>query len=286
MEKYTTEQSEKKRKEIFDKLNELEQAYRSETKGKVEKPLQLERLTYERPADDELYEKAKASIEKKYGAARKNAEDAAGKKKLSLSETIAELEKQREKDKASIDAAYDSAADKVSADAVKRGVQRSSIATNRIAELEKEKLADKSIIDQNSKSKADNIRKQIEELSAQLEETLKASKNEEETAREAEFERLKKESDDKAEAVKKYNNSLEEKEVKYNSSAAKTPTDDELAKIKKSYDIKKVGAVIDYYMSFDDKAEAMRDFLSDPAFEEYLGDYYNYVFTVLKNRAD
>lgn len=286
MAKYTTEQSEKKRKEIFDKLNELEQAYRSETKGKVEKPLQLERLTYERPADDELYEKAKASIEKKYGTARKNAEDAAGKKKLSLSETIAELEKQREKDKASIDAAYDSAADKVSADAVKRGVQRSSIATNRIAELEKEKLADKSIIDQNSKSKADDIRKQIEELSAQLEETLKASKDEEETAREAEFERLKKESDDKAEAVKKYNNSLEEKEVKYNSSAAKTPTDDELAKIKKSYDIKKVGAVIDYYMSFDDKAEAMRDFLSDPAFEEYLGDYYNYVFTVLKNRAD
>ena len=134
--------------------------------------------------------------------------------------------------------------------------------------------------------KADDIRKQIEELSAQLEETLKASKDEEETAREAEFERLKKESDDKAEAVKKYNNSLEEKEVKYNSSAAKTPTDDELAKIKKSYDIKKVGAVIDYYMSFDDKAEAMRDFLSDPAFEEYLGDYYNYVFTVLKNRAD
>lgn len=286
MAKYTTEQSEKKRKEIFDKLNELEQAYRSETKGKVEKPLQLERLTYERPADDELYEKAKASIEKKYGTARKNAEDAAGKKKLSLSETIAELEKQREKDKASIDAAYDSAADKVSADAVKRGVQRSSIATNRIAELEKEKLADKSIIDQNSKSKADDIRKQIEALTAQLEETLKASKDEEETAREAEFERLKKESDDKAEAVKKYNNSLEEKEVKYNSSAAKTPTDDELAKIKKSYDIKKVGAVIDYYMSFDDKAEAMRDFLSDPAFEEYLGDYYNYVFTVLKNRAD
>lgn len=286
MAKYTTEQSEKKRKEIFDKLNELEQAYRSETKGKVEKPLQLERLTYERPADDELYEKAKASIEKKYGTARKNAEDAAGKKKLSLSETIAELEKQREKDKASIDAAYDSAADKVSADAVKRGVQRSSVATNRIAELEKEKLADKSIIDQNSKSKADDIRKQIEELSAQLEKTIKASKDEEETAREAEFERLKKESDDKAEAVKKYNNSLEEKEVKYNSSAAKTPTDDELAKIKKSYDIKKVGAVIDYYMAFDDKAEAMRDFLSDPAFEEYLGDYYNYVFTVLKNRAD
>ena len=136
MAKYTTEQSEKKRKEIFDKLNELEQAYQSETKGKVEKPLQLERLTYERPADDELYEKAKASIEKKYGAARKNAEDAAGKKKLSLSETIAELEKQREKDKASIDAAYDTAADKVSADAVKRGVQRSSIATNLIAERE------------------------------------------------------------------------------------------------------------------------------------------------------
>ena len=286
MAKYSTEESEKKRKEIFDKLNELENAYRSETKGKVEKPLQLERLTYERPSDDELYEKAKASIEKKYGTARKNATDTAEKKKLSLSETIAELEKQRKKDNAAIDAGYASAAEKVSADAVKRGIQRSSIATNRIAELEKEKLADKSIIDQNSKSKADDIRKQIEELTLELEETLKASQDEEATARETEFEKLKKESDDKADAVKKYNNSLEEKEVKYNSSAAKTPTDEELAKIKKSYDIKKVGAVIDYYMSFDDKAEAMRDFLSDPAFEDYLGDYYNYVFTVLKNRAD
>ena len=277
---------EEKKKEVFSKLKELENSYQKETGGKVEKPLQLERLTYSRPDDEELYEKAKASVAEKYAQKRASALSDAEKKKQSFSSQISDIESQLEKDNSSLDSAYSSATDKINADVMKRGIQRSSIASGKIAELEEGKLADKLSLNLSSKQKADKIRAQIDALSLELDEVLKKADEDELSESQTKFEELKKESDEKSDAVKKYNNTLEEKEVKYNSSASKTPSDEQLEKIKKTYDIKKVGTILDYYLSFDNKSEAVEDFLSEPAFEDYLGDYYSYVFTVLKNRAN
>lgn len=283
---YNADELKKKRKELTDELDRLDSAYKEKAESKKKKPLELERLSYDAPSDDELMERARESVEKKYGKKKEEAKTESEEKAFSFENAVKKLEKEREEGLKKTDEAYDAAERKINADVVKRGVQRSSIASNRIAEAETGRLRDKTEIEVKSTERGNELKEKIRTLGAELEKTLKEVEEAGSHEKSETYEKLKAERDEKADEVKKYNNRIEEKEKKYNDSIAKELENDEEAnKVKRNYDVKKAGAVLDYYEAFEDKQAALDDFLSEPKFEDYLGDYYAYVFSILRRRA-
>ena len=200
--------------ETLDKINKITEGTALPEKPKVESGKTYDRLEFNPQSDEELENAAKASL---------TAYEQAGKN--SVENEIAALIEKYSSDKSansaaygktleSLKAAYDSALEAASNDALKRGLARSSIAANTVSALESEKAG-----------KSADAAAQFSAANAALDEKLSGLEVKRQKAMDEfniaytaklteEINRLKAKRDETAAETKKYNNTLTEKENK------------------------------------------------------------------------
>ena len=281
--KSSVENNEKKGKALS-KIDALHREYKDKTLADV-KDLQLEKLDYTAPGDDELMREAERSLKDKYSQKRTDAVSSADKRKRTIIDALKEAERSAEIEKRAVDENYGKASADVENSAIKRGVARSSIAQGAINELAASGAAKKQEIDgavsEKRSTLSDRLSAVDEELKSLLSELDESEKRDVEDA----FSKLKQESEKRADEVKKYNNSVKEKEQNYALKTFDAPTRERLDEIKKEYELEKLKIALDYYLSIGDKAAAFDEFLGDGDMKEYLGSYYDYMSNILRNRA-
>ena len=275
--------NEKKAKALED-IAALQKEFEDKTLAET-KTLGLTRLDYEAPTDDELYAAAKNSLAEKYSAKKTAASNDAESKRTTLSEAIEEAERSAAKDKSTVDDNYGAAKAEIENSALKRGIARSSIAQGAINELANTSAAKKQEIDDRASEKRNALKEQLAAIDGDLQTLMNGLDESEREEIKAAYEKLKAASEAKAEEVIKYNNSLEEKEKNFALKNYDAVTEAQLEEFKNDYDRKKLYVALDYYLSIDDKAEALRDFLSEESMKDYLGNYYDYMVNILRNRA-
>ena len=273
-----------KKEKALKEIGDLHDEYKNKTLADT-KELKLDRLEYEAPSDDELLKEAQRSLADKYAAKRSAASTDAENKRRSLAEAVAEASKTAAAEKKAVDDNYGKALSEIENSAIKRGIARSSIAQGAVNELAGDTAAKKQEIDEKANAKKADISEKISSLEDELKNVLSGLDESEQKEIEEAFSKLRKASEDKAEEVRKYNNSLEEKEKNYALKTFDAPTSERLAEIKDDYDRKKLKIALDYYLAIEDKAAALDEFLGDEMMREYLGDYYDYMSNILRNRA-
>lgn len=280
-----SELNEKKKKliEELQKINDKFEAEKEEIKKNEEK---FEKRTYDEPTADELYRAAKESVEKKYGKIISSAKEKNAEKTEALDKTIKETEEKKEKAVKEIDDEYKAAKGKIDAETVKRGIQHSSIAGELGKEIEKTASVDKETAENNAAKSVEEIRDKIKKFNDELEKLVKESEvkkiDEEKTA----FETLQSESDKKKDEVRRYNKQVESDEAAYKKTDEYKENEAKIAKKEKESVLDKLDIVLEYYLAFDDKKEALKEFEESEEMKKQLGDYYNYALRVLKNRAN
>lgn len=275
--------SEKKAKALED-IAALQKEYEDKTLAET-KTLGLTKLEYTAPTDDELLSQAKKTLADKYSSKKAAASADAEEKRKTLSEAIAEAEKRASEEKAAVDDNYGTAKSQIENSALKRGIARSSIAQGAVNELAKSSAEKKQEIDDRTVEKKATLSEQLAAIDGELQNLLNGIDESERDEIEAAYDKLKAASDEKAQEVVKYNNSIEEKEKNYELKTYDAATEARLAEIKEDYDRQKLYVALDYYLSIEDKAEALKDFLSEESMKNYLGSYYDYMVNILRNRA-
>ena len=277
--------NEKKKKliEELQKINDKFEADKAEIKKNEET---FERKTYDEPTADELYKIAKESVEKKYGKIISAAKEETDEKTDAIGKKIKDTQENKEKAVKEIDDEYKTAKDKIGADTVKNGIQHSSIAGELGKELEKSVAADKETVEKNTDKKVVELKAAIEKLNAELKKLTEESKVQQIDEEKTNFETLQNESDKKKEDVRRYNKQVESDEAAYKNTDEYKANQEKIAKIQKESQVDKLDLILDYYLSFDDKAAALKEFGENSDLKEQLGDYYNYALRVLTNRAN
>lgn len=219
--------------------------------------------------DDRTDEQIEKAV---YGAAELKKQEKAEEATEKNARAVNALNEQKQKDESSRKAAteksaalYENAKDEAKNQAIKRGLGRSSIIMNLLADYDKAKFKKADEIADIYDQKVAINDKKIEQLGEELEKSLKKLDFETAVNVQSEIDRLKKERDEKNEAVQKYNNSVNEKLANYKKNLENSEYGKQLAaeaeKRKTEYYKQMAKELIAYYEKLT-PSEVMADYLS------------------------
>lgn len=211
----------------------------------------FKRLDYDKTSDDELKKTAESGLSEKYSLLAQALTEESENKRKSLEQEKVEIGEKAAQTNAALQSRYDKAKEQAGADAIKRGVARSSIITELLKEYDKQKLA---TIDENEKEankKIAEIDEEISGLTQKLNESLKQYDMQKAVELNERLEKLKAARDKKnAEAVK-YNNEVSETLLKY--ADALKEANEKYQKQGDSYKNDITVAILDYYSKLSPK---------------------------------
>ena len=286
--------------QMYEILSQLFNYYRVKREGyeSVEfKPLELARLSFNFPSEQEILEKARIYVapsqEKEIAKYKQDLQF----KKTELEVKLTNLTSERENLISNVEALYEKSVDKLEKQAVKNGLVSSGVLGEKIAQLESEK-----------NEKIFDIRKEFGEkkssLNAQISAYAQAIDNAEiyfSTAHQKEvleqaqklivdYQKIERE-------VEKYNNSQDEKEQRYDNTILQLNatlkvrfldvTSGELSKdtlIEMGYYADVIDCVCGYYNTLP-PMQAFQDFNSDTKLPIYLDDYYQEILHMYAAKA-
>lgn len=286
---HISETLKKKEKELLELLKQMEDSYSENSSGKPEFPsLDLDKIDHvfksdadiEKEVSDKMAEKSKSDYEKILQELQ-NKNDALEKEKESLQGAKTQAEK-------SLDESYNHLEEKTNNNLLKRGIARSSIAALSEGQInEKRQDAKQSL----TKQYMDETKALDNKINALEGEKITALKNNDLKYSElidSEIARLKKEQTD----ILKYNNSVTEKEAKYQRELEKLMYDyaqknsqklkDEQAyekengytgAKKKEYE-NRLNAAVEFYSQVDPRVVPSL-LKNNVQLKSYLGNYYN-----------
>lgn len=244
-------------------------------------------LTYDAPDDDELLKIAEATYKNAKNESIQSATDEAERKKKSLNESIIGKNQELKEKTNSISDTYDSVANKLENQTLKRGIQRSSAVIGGLSELESQKLSAIEKLQRQTTSDIEKLNQEIYDLESELGKEISSINEKYANAVEVRLHELKNERDEKMNEVIKYNNTLDlfydqdyydsDKEVDY--------TDLDLSTVKQRYR-ERIEEVLGDYLNLEDPKEAYELYTTNDSVKDYLGKYYNYVLNILKNNAE
>lgn len=269
---YSQEQLEKKKKDLLDTVNGLNDEYDAllpSLKNTNENGFTF--MEKDTTSDETLKNRAETQANAEFETKKAKAEEDTSQKTSSLEKSIKELLEGAESKKQDTSDSYELSKKRVEEDASKRGIARSSIANGSIADLEGKKLAALSKIDDDTAAKSDDIQLQITELKNKLSELISLYEMQKAASAESLFSTAKAARDKSNADADKYNNSLRQFEIQNGVNTSNTAA--EQAKV--DYDKKKIAAVVDFYNSFADKNKAIEDFLSNEDLKMALGETYD-----------
>lgn len=283
--KYSESEFKEKKAELIDQLKRsaenqtqaIDRIESTRTKGAFEKKKTDDRT------DDEILAQIKQKLEAKYGKMTEEAEKSTADQIDGIKEKIAAADEQTKNKKTLAEQAYDQATKAVENDAVKRGVQRSSIANGGIAKLNGEKLGALGKIEEEGSVKKSALEDRIQKLTDELE-SLKLEYagrkiSDEQTGYASEIKKRNEYNND----VTAYNNSLEEKNMKYRDKDEDLRISNEKEEVSKQFTMERLNSIVNFYRSIEDKDAALADFASDEDLRTYLGQYYTTAYRLIFN---
>lgn len=215
--------------------------------------------------EDEANIKKQSEIEKAY--------ESANEEHAKLDQTRAKQAEDKQNEIKNVNYTYDEAKENAQNQALKRGLQRSSVIMNLLKEYDDGKFAKFNEIDAKYEDKNSALDEQIAKLDKDLADSIKKLDFETAINVQSEIEKLKKERDDKNAEVLKYNNQLSEKIAKYKQNLENSEYGKKiLAAVeeqKNAYYRKMVDKVIGYYQTLSND-EMLDDYLSGE-YEKLLG---------------
>lgn len=279
----------KERDKLLDEIAELE------TVGAgVEKPslpeTKLDELTYTPPTDDEL----KAAAERGLSDYKTQQTDAikasAAEDEKALAAKRKAYDEKRADELDRLKDAYDSAADAVDADVLKRGLARSTIAANQKGELTGEYTKAAAEAESTYGRLIAELDANIASAQSKLERALNDFNLSYATKLAEKIDGLKAERDKRVEEVTKYNNEVRAKQAALDESRLKTQSSlysdalsqsakldlDSLSKEKREAIYKSVYEKMDSYLAGLSKEAARQELKNHALYREHLSDYYYY----------
>lgn len=247
----------------------------SDLEGKSGK-ISLEEMTYEPLTKEEIEQKAKLGVEEKYEL-KKNAldseyEDALKTQEEKVNSVLSSANAKKEE----ISNLYDDLEEKLGANAIKRGISRSTIVSEQIRNLSTEKIKDLLKVDDSVASELKINEDKIEGLKKDYQTAVNSLNIEKAVEISDNIEKLTKEQNDKIEEVLKYNNTLKKEEASVNNNV-KPATEIEISRIKNEI----LKQAINYYSKLP-KDERLSAFENDEDIKKLLGDQATLVERYIK----
>ena len=273
-----------KKQKIYDSLDKSVEEQAKETeKISAVSALGLESKKTDDTTDEQLLAEVKKKLDEKYGALERKATEDSAKKRFDLSESIKKAESQAKQQTAQVLDSYGKAVGAVENDALKRGIARSSIANGGIAALEKSKEEAVTRINEKKTDEQKKLADEINGLKEKLDGLLSEYGSQRAAEEETQFATAKKQRDDYNNDVLEYNNDVKQREHEYADDLYQKEGAEYLKKVEDKYKIARLNEVVDFYRSFGDKSVALDDFMNDPRWANYLGEYYDIAFKLIYN---
>lgn len=238
------------------------------------KELVLKKKEYDAPTDEDIEKLAEKSVGEKYEGQKEILGD---KKNLAVEELEnkkLKLELNNEESKKALKSAYDEAKDEVSKQAIRRGIARSSIVLERLSKLDANKIQDLFELDEKTFKDISDIDGEIKRVENEYKSAVKGLDVNMALDKSEKIDELKKEREKKIEEALEYNNTIDEKLVKfYNStvdlrnSSTQKLADDEALK-------ERYVRALKYYYGMN-PVDALNEFNSDYEVQSLLGDKYS-----------
>lgn len=280
--------------EINNKIDSISKKYRSSNQESVPDKIELERISYKKPTDEEIKQTSEELLKDYKNSSIKNIDDEYKKKEDNLYSNKSQLIENNDSTKQKLNDYYTDASKNVEAQALKRGLCRSSIVINQLDAFEKSKIDDYKKLDDELSSQINAINFELNALSSQKDNALNSFNISYAVKLQEKINSLQEELTKKENEVIKYNNEIAVKEAEFNKKV------DEL---KNSIDkdnweeaIKQVDLYGKYGSKIIDKArneeiystvkeyldslsdEELDYVLSDPDFKKKMGDYYSKIY--------
>ncbi|MBR3804206.1 MAG: hypothetical protein IKJ14_02530 [Clostridia bacterium] len=240
--------------------------------------VKLQKMEYTPLTEEEINKKATSAVDEKY-ALKKNALTDSYENDLKQTEQKAkDIKENSQVKKQELDGLYSALEEKLSNNAVKRGISRSSIIAEQIKNLGLEKVKDVLNIDNETASAIEKNAQMIDELTDKYQKAVSNLDLEKAIEINENIEKIKKEQESKLEEVLKYNNLVTRQGAELKQEVGE-PSKLEISKIKSQM----IKQAVDYYSKLP-KESRLEAFLADEEILELLGeDSYvigNYIKTL------
>ena len=286
-------ESTKKSKDIFEQFYEVDNKYNTITNQTGD--LNLEKINYTKPTNEEIEKNAKNSLESYKNSSISNINSNFDEKKQNIDQSIQELKNKNNAETQSIALAFETAKDETKDDAIRRGLARSSIVVNKLAGLNQQML-------ETLNQKTKEIGEKIDSFNAQkaaLEEQKQSALNSFDIEYAVKLQdKINSISDDiakKEKEITEYNNKIEKEMAQWKKeqedSAYKKTT--EIAELMGKYgltvfDVLKQNEkyeIAKAHFNLMDKDEAITEFTNNPNYINQLGQsLYNKLLNEMQNR--
>ena len=286
--------------DLLDKINEIKNTYdvepqRGET---IDTELNLDRKELINKTDEELRSEAESALrdyrQSQLDAINNNAEN--GLSALEGKEDT--LRTDAENEKAQVEEYYANARRQAENDALKRGLQRSSIVINNLNAFDNDKIAELMKIDQELGSEIDNLNAEIASLNAEREQALNNFNIEYALKVNEQIAELEQEIQDRNDEIMEYNNKIAQIEAEYRQSATETNNQtqsdylDDLIEYGENKGIinsmrdDAYGKAIEEYLNTLSKEDAIAELENNSYIRELLGTNYAYYLYKTQQRKD
>ena len=286
--------------EMYEILQSIFHYYRIEREGysgTTLEELNLEKMQFTPLSEAELLEKAETLLGGEHQKEIRTYKRSLESEKAGLNAKLTSLNQERDNANEKISAMYETSEEQVEKQAMKNGLINSSIVTDKIAMLETAKNDKIAQINLEYADKISNVQSEIEKINAlieQAEEYFSSVHQKEKTAKALELKDKQKEIE---RTVFKYNNSLDEKIIKYHNSIAQSNVElklkymeiqagefskDELVDM--GYYDDAIKCVCDYYDTLSPLA-AFQDIVLEQRLMIFLDEYYQDAIYMYKIRA-
>lgn len=242
--------------------------------------LNLKKLEYDAPTNKEIQDAAKNELLSSYNEEKNNIIGSIKKTYSALEEEKGSISSDYAVQSNAIDDYYGERKKQAESDALKRGLARSSIITNKIEEFDKGKISDKTSLEQDTQKQIISLDSKINSLENEKASALGSYEISYAAELSGKIKELENERDEKLQEVTKYNNTVLEKEKEY---ADKTENENSIKYTQTFKQEEKLAASKKYYDTLS-KEQALQEFLQDASMKTHLGTYYNYMLNYLNNR--
>lgn len=289
---------------LFDKLSSVDSKYSTEyNEPKYNPPesLNLQKLEYTGPSEDDIYEAAKNSLIEKQITAMQKIANTEQSGKASVQSKIDKLLKETQAQAKALENNSSESKKNAQSNAVKRGLARSSIVSEHLNEIEKGHNETSAELEQYRSNSLNEMQDQLKQLEADKEAALQDYEMVYAAGLQTKIDSLMAKMQSEIDSINKYNNTVDEKETKYAASieeAYRKAQEDERKRANEQIKMRalygdsyvdkqileeKLEITLDYFKSLEPKV-ALELFRADESLKGHLKDYYGYVESLLKAR--
>ena len=288
--KLIQEQTEKesKKKQLKDEFESIDNKYHNTLTGNTEPSLNLEKMTFTKPSDEQIKQQATDSLAEYRENSLKDIQQQYSTKMQGIDESIDSKKQNANQQKTELEQKYASLKADASNDALKRGLARSSIIVNTLEAFDNKMLDNFMTINQELTKSIDSLSNQKSLLEQQKQNALNSFDISYAVQLNEKIEKINEKLQQQEESVIKYNNEIAEKEAEYKRKKQQEALDYAeyvgkygLGTIEMMKSNEKYKLAREYFLTLP-KSEAIKELEEDSSYINQLGTYYYKLLNELK----